>query len=324
MDDGKFLKIYSPELGQKYAPFSIYLPAGNGLYTGYRFYYMKKGINTELLFSGGPNDPSNCEFYRIREAYMGKLENGVFMPHFRVLQGGEVGFAFCEKGAGDFCGGFHGDEVMTEVALIADGKRMELDRPYFGSFEDISFEEGSVITRCNTPTEKLVFHKQKYTVKNNELCLMQYIEWLNDAMPLVAAYTPMLTAQRLNPSDKSILTDTVEFYDVRGGKLLTSFDTTSYGDRLDGKFSESFCRDTKSTCVKVYGKKSGVSIEGGYNVIDDTIPDEQIDTHLCVRFGQAFDNKIYFNIAKGQAPKKGTVWQSDIFYRLTYSGKGKE
>lgn len=319
MDNKAYIKILSPVNDNKYSDFYLYLPASQDNYSEYRFVYMNKPVNPDLDYSGGPNDAANCEFYRIREAYIGKLDGEVFTRKFRALQGGEVGFAFCEKGAGDFCGGFHGDEVMTDVSLILNGVDTPLNKAYFGSIDSFEFIEDSFIYRCNTPSEKLVFHKQKYTLSGNTLNLSQYVEWVNDANPLVAAYTPMLTVQRLNPADTSkILTDTVEFYNKEGGKLLTSFDTTSYGEALDGKFSESVCRNTLSTAVKVYGKNSGFLVEGGYNVVNGTIPDTQIDTHLCIRFARCLDNKIYFNIAKGTAPKKNTVWQIDIYYRLTY------
>ena len=117
MDNKKFIKIFAPREGDCCGDFFLYLPAGKGAYTQYRFVYMNNPANVELDFSGGPNDPANCSFYRIREAYIGSLSGEVFTPKFRALQGGEIGFAFCEKGAGDFCGGFHGDEVMTSTEL---------------------------------------------------------------------------------------------------------------------------------------------------------------------------------------------------------------
>ena len=320
MENKSYIKIFSHNNEKKYSDFYLYLPAGKEDYAEYRFVYVKNPINPALEYSGGPNDAANCEFYRIREAYIGKLENEVFTRKFRALQGGEIGFAFCEKGAGDFCGGFHGDEVMTNVSLKLDGVETSLDKAYFGSFEGFEFIEDSYMYRCNTPSEKLVLHKQKYTVSGNTLSLSQYIEWINDSKQFVAAYTPMLTVQRLNPENAAeILTDTVEFYDREGGKLLKSFDTACYGETLDGKFSESFCQDTLSTAVKVYGKNNGFAVEGGYSIVNGSIPDTQIDTYLCIRFSRCLDNKIYFNIAKDTSAKAGTVWQSDIYYRLTYN-----
>lgn len=318
----KFLKVFSQKSGMKYSDFYVYLPAGAEHYAEYRFVYMNNPIKTALEYSGGPNDPSNCEFFRIREAYIGRLQGDVFLPEFRALQGGEVGFAFCEKGAGDFCGGFHGDEVMENSSLFADGVNIPLDESRFCSFEKLEFIEDSYLYRCNTPLDRLVYHKQKYSVSEDRLELSQYIEWINDAHPLVAAYTPMLTVQRLDPADTSIvLTDTVDFYDNEGGELVNSFDTSEYGSTLDGKFSESVCKDTHSTSVRVYGKNSGFCAEAGYSVVDGSIPVEQIETHLCIRFAKCLDNKIYFNIGKGTAPKAGTIWESNIYYKLTYKAE---
>ena len=319
-----YIKIKGNANGQ-YSDFNIYLPSGDDFYTEYRFVYVNNPVKTELEFSGGPNDQANCEFYRIREAYIGSLEGEGFTPLFRALQGGETGFAFCEKGAGDFSGGFHGDEVMTEVSLLLDGDEVSLKNEFFGSFDRFEFFENSYMFRCNTPSEKLVYHKQKYTVAGEKLLLSQYIEWVNDAKPLVAAYAPMLTVQRLNPKTPAeILTDTVEFYEKEGGSLVNSFDTTDFGEQLEGKFSVSKCQNTISTAVKVYGKNSGFKAECGYKVVDSSIPEEQTDTHLCIRFAKCLDNKIYFNIGKNQAPEKGTVWQSEIYYSLSYNGQRSE
>lgn len=322
MDGKYYIKIFSPREGDRYGNFFVYIPAGEGAYAQYRFVYMNNPPKDGLGFSEGPNDPANCEFYRVREAYIGRLSGETFTPSFRALQGGEIGFAFCEKGAGDFCGGFHGDEVMTSVGLKLDGKEVDLGEQSFRSFDTFEFGEESYIYRCNTPDLRLALHRQKYTVERGALMLSQYIEWVNDALPLVAAYSPMLTVQRLDPADTSrVITDRVEFFDREGGLLLKTFDTSEYGEILENEFSKSVCRDTPATAVRVFGEKSGFCAECGYSVADGSIPKEQIDTHLCIRFAKCLDNKIYFNIGKNTVPKAGTVWKSDIFYRLKYDLK---
>ena len=116
-------------------------------YTEYRFVYVKNPIDPSLGFSEGPNNPANCELYRIREAYIGKLDGNIFTPSFRALQSGEIGLALREAGAGDFSGGVHGDEVMSLVALSLDGKEMPLGESYFGSFESFEFSMDSTIFR---------------------------------------------------------------------------------------------------------------------------------------------------------------------------------
>lgn len=284
----------------------------------YRFRYEENPINPALGFSDGPNDPANRAFYRIREAYVGRLEGETFTPIFRALQGGEIGFAFREQGAGDFVGGFHGDEVMTFAELIIDGQKTALNQPRFATFTQLTFLQESIMTRCNTPDEKLVLHKQKYTVFENTVQLFQHIEWLSDAKPLHAAYAPMLTAQRLDPKDPSrVLTDTVEFYDGKGA-LLTTFDTTPYGPDAGGKYCDTVCKNTPAWSVKVYGKESGLALECGFTVVAGSIPIDQLSADLCIRYGKALDNKIYFEIGGKTAPKAGTVWEKDVYYRLTY------
>ena len=205
-----------------------------------------------------------------------------------------------------------------EVALTVDGKPQDLKTPYFGSFDSFSFYEKSYITRCNTPDERILLHTQTYTVDGNTLRLAQDLEWIADGRLISSAFTPMLTAQRLDPQNLDrILTETVEFLD-KDGKVINTFDTTSYDKSLIGRVSDSVCYDTPATAIRVYGKKSGFMAEAGY-VVREGIPDHQISTFLCIRHMKgAVDNKIYFDIAKGTSPKCGDAWRSDIYYRVTY------
>jgi hypothetical protein len=142
-------------------------------------------------------------------------------------------------------------------------------------------------------------------------------------MDIQSAFMPMLTVQRLNPDNTSrILTDTVELY-APDGSLAGSFDTSPYGTEGDpnakGDNTIPALRDTYATSAKVYGKNGGICVEGGYTVLDNSIPQEQISTHLLMRFmPHTYDNKIYFRICAGPGPKAGTHWKSDVFYRITY------
>ena len=318
----KYIKIFEPAEGEKYSSFYIYLPAGREHYTEYRFVYVKNPPDPSLGFSEGPNVPANCELYRIREAYIGRLDGENFVPAFRALQSGEIGFALREMGAGDFSGGVHGDEVCLSFILTVDGEISDLCTPYFGSFENIELNMESNIFRCNTPMDKIILHKQKYTVDGDLLKLSQYIEWIADGKVLQSAYTPMLTVQRIDPADRvTVLTDTVEFYDRRGGELIKTFDTTPYGADAGGKYSDPVCQMTPSTAVRVYGKQSGFSAECGYTVKNGSIPTERIETNLDIRYKKALDNKIYFKIARDYAPNVGEIWESDIYYRLNYDAK---
>ena len=72
-----YIKIKGTAEG-KYSDFYIYLPGGEGVFTEYRFVYVNNPVKAELEYSGGPNDQANCEFYRIREAYVGSLDNKIY------------------------------------------------------------------------------------------------------------------------------------------------------------------------------------------------------------------------------------------------------
>ena len=323
-----YLHIMTPAEGASYASFDLYLPAGETgdreFYTCYRFVYEENAVKPSLAYGEGPNDPANRRFYRIKTAFLTERAGDGFRVLFRALQGGEIGLAVREEGAGDFVGGLHGDEVLTEVSLTVDGMEVALDRPLLDCFETLSFREVSYIDRCNTPGEHLLLHSQCYTVEGNTLRVSQEVRWLRDSVGLHAAYMPMLTAQRLDPADPDrILSDTVKFYRA-DGTLSASFDTTPYGRENGGKKWDSLGKWTPATAVRVYGRESGFSAEAGYTVLDGTIPEERCRAYLCVRYMKnAFDNKIYFEIGGGIAPKKDTVWRSDVYYRIGYAPNGE-
>lgn len=312
-----YVEITSPENGREYGSFYVYLPASTdgAYYARYKFWFEENPPKPELTYENGVNDPANRRFYRVRTAYIVKRDGDAFVPMFRALQDGEIGFAIKEEGAGDFVGGFHGDEVLTEVALTVDGKKMPLDTPYFGTFSSLSFYEQSYIFRCNTPSEKIMLHTQIYTVDGDRLLLKQDIEWIADGRKIHSGYSPMLTAQRLNPDrTDEVLSDTVEFYG-KDGSLIASFDTSeyTYGKAVAGGASHGI--GTKATRAKAFKKEGGLVMEAGYTVRDGSISDEQIGSSLWIR---GTDNKVYFEITGHTTPKMGTAWRSDIFYRVTY------
>ena len=319
--------------GATRASFDLYLPAseqGNGeYYTCYHFRYEENPPDPSIPYGGGPNNPANRAFYRIRTAYITKKTDEGFRPAFRALQSGEIGFAFREEGAGDFVGGLHGDEVLSAVALTADGAERSLSEPFFGAIRRFSFFEDSLMYRCNSPSLPLARHTQTYLYDADSdavrLQLSQRVEWIADARPLSAAYLPMLTAQRLDPdAPERILSDTVEFYGA-DGETVGCFDTAPYGADGDGKKWDMVCEGTKATAVRVYGRESGFSAEAGYTVLNGSIPEEQQAASLCIRYmKQALDNKIYFNVGLGAAPKRGTVWESAVFYALRYHASLQE
>lgn len=322
MDQKAYIRIYEPEDGLPYGDFSLFLPAGE-LYAEYRFVYEQNPPKPELPFNKGPNDPANRSFYRIKTAWIVRQDGEWFVPVFRALQSGEIGLALREQGAGDFVGGLHGDENLTAVSLWLGDRELPLNQPFFGCADGFRFVQSSKINRCNTPDVLLALHDQTYTLDGNTLRLAQSVKWVNDALPIQSAFMPMLTVQRLDPDNTSIIrTDTVELY-APDGTLAGSFDTSPYGTEgnpnAKGDNTIGVLRDTFATSAKVYAKNGGLCVEGGYTVLDNSIPQEQISTNLLIRFmPHTMDNKVYFRIWQGDGLVAGTHWKSDVFYRITY------
>ncbi len=314
-----YISVFPLSDGKKYSDFNLYLSAGDeDIYTEYRFRYFIDPINTELHYGIGPNNPANRELYRIHKAYVVKKEGENFFPLFRALSGGEIAFALREVGAGDFVGGVHGDELMSEVALRVNGRDIPLDTEYFCEVESFSFFERSTLCRCNTPEEKLMIHTQTYGIDEDKLTLSQDILWIGDGGEIQHAFTPMLTAQRLMAEDReTVISDMVELYSP-DGSLAASCDTSEFGPLGKGE-GVMKCEGIKATSVRVYGRESGFSAEAGYIIRDGSIDEDSVCSQLWIRYGNALDNKVYFDIAKGLAPKKGVEWKIDIYYRIRYT-----
>lgn len=312
-----YLKVSARREGEAYADFSLFVPAGGGLYTEYRFVYTERAANPALDYAGGTNDPANCRFYRITEAYLGPLAGDGLADRLRVLQSGEIGLALREGGAGDFVGGLHGDEVLLSVALFGDGEEIALGAPSFGAYREVRFLETSRIDRCNTPTEPLCLHGQVYTVTGDTVSLAQRVKWIGDARPLDAAFMPMLTVQRLDPQNPAHrVTDTLTFYDEAGGTVAT-LDTTPYAaSPAEGQGGSLLC-GTAAVRVMATGRESGVCIEAGITHSKGSPLAGGTRISVWPRFGRDLDSKVYFNVAAGRSPKAGELWEADVFYRCT-------
>ncbi len=318
-----YLRILPKEEGRERASFDLYLPASEEgkVYTLYHFAYEVNERKPSLAYGEGPNDPANRCHYRIRTAEIVKREGDAFRPICDALRGGEVGLAIHEEGAGDYVGGLHGDEVLSEVTLSVGGRALPLDGDFCGEARGFTFSEVSIIYRCNTPTQPIARHTATYTVDRGRLLLSAELTWLTEAKAPVTAFMPMLTAPRIDMKDPlHILTDTVELYD-EGGELLAAFDTTPYGAEPTEGLTTHLGQGTQATSARIYKKDGGLSVFGGYTCPDGSIPKAQRASNVWIRFGGAKDSKVYFEIGAGAHPTEGTVWRSHIVYEITYKEK---
>ena len=313
-----YLEVSERRTGEPYADFNLYLPTGQDRFVQYRFVYVDRPQNPALTYEGGANDAANSRLYRVREAYVGRLTEGCFSPDYRILQGGEIGFAMQERGAGDFVGGFHGDEVAQDIRLLGDGAAIRLDAPSFGAYTEVVFVHDSVICRCNTPSVPLCLHHACYTARGSELTLAHRIEFVADANTLVAAFMPMVTVERLDPANPSFRpTDLLSFYECEGGALVATLDTTPYGlTQIEG-VPYSFLRGTAAAAVVASGRESGITVASGLRLPEGSPLLGRVHVSVWIRYGQDLDSKVYFDVGGGTAPLCGTVWESEAYYRIT-------
>ncbi len=314
------VRVAARREGEALSDFSVFLRAEDGRLAEYVFAYMEHPAKPSLGFGEGANDPAHCRFYRICEAYLCRLSGEEPVRELRVLQRGEVGLALREVGAGDFVGGFHGDEVILSVSLRGDGREIALDTPSFGCYREVHFSEHSQINRCNTPGELLCRHEQEYVMKDGRVALSQRVEWLTDAYCLSSAFMPMLTVQRLDPAaPERCLTDTLTFFDSEGREVAT-LDTTPYGAKpLEGAPCN-FLGGTAATRVRAVGRESGLSVECGIAHRAGSPISDRTRISVWVRYGCDLDSKVYFDVSAGRSPRRGEVWEADVFYRISTPG----
>ena len=307
--------------GESFADFSVIMPTLGGYSVEYRFAYLKNPENPELRFDYDIGGSTNCELYRPKTAYVGRLLPEGFEPSFRVLQGGEVSFAMRELGAADFVGGIHGDENMSEAALFAGGKQIPLDTPGRYTCHTAELRELSYINRCNTPSEKIILHRQRYSFDAEGIKLSQYLEWIAEPRTVERAYTPMLTVQRRSfENPERVLTDTVELYsDISSGPSYV-YDTTPFGTTPDPSLPRRLGIGSHATAARVYGKDSGLTVEAVITEMRGDADPALVDTLIWPRYGRDLDSKVYFNLYSDKKEVHiGTVWDLDISYKIKYN-----
>ena len=311
--------VSSRRPGERFSDFSVILPTAMGYSVEYRFSYVLTPPNESLSFGYDTGGTTNADIYRINGAFVGRWEDGGFSRAFRALQGGEISFAIREDGAADFVGGIHGDECMIAASLFADGCEIPLDSMGSYTAGAVELYEESYINRCNTPSEKIIFHKQKYSFSGGTLTLSQHIEWIGEPREIAFAFSPMLTVQRRAAEDSArVLTDTIELYAYGNDEPLGVFDTTPYGVEPSPDLPTRLGVGCAATRAIALGK-SGLRAEVAIRATGGELSPADVRSRIWPRYGTSLDSKIYFNICpKEKPPRVGTVWLEEIEYKIDF------
>ena len=299
----------------------------------------KDGNPTPLTWYNGSNGGFNRSNYRIKTAAVCKYNGESFEKVYDVLQQGEISMAFKEKlaengtQAGDFVGGFHGDENIKYdgdkpmVKIAIDGVELPLDgkesREYVGN--SVAFEQTTLINRCNTPGVNIVEHDQKYVFdtegvhvnQNAKFLTADYEEGGKYALDNGGSYMQMCTFWRLNNDNKEErICDDLKFYD-ENQKSVNEANTSSY---KYGDFGWAGAdTETINRAVEYNGDK-GVYGLVGYKILDNST--ECHSSKIMIRtFG---DNKWYSTFRSPnptRQPNLGDEWKLELLYYIDYNSE---
>lgn len=275
-----------------------------------------------MEFCGGCDNGANQKTYRIIGADLVKKTGSNFEKIQQLLQNGEIEFAFSEDGAGDFVGGFHGDEIMGFAELTADGKTVDLSKECdLQTCKRLIFETKTKMFRCNsdtteTPSQWVNNHTLKYTITSKDgICLEQALQWKVSDLKIRKAMACMFTIYRCTDKNERI-TDVLEYHKWNGD-IYDVIDVSNDGPKEN--YNE-YCSYSGPSYVNIYGKDSGIFAQVGYKTVKG-IKDE-LCNHCWIRpYG---DNKPYFSVNEGTTVKEDEEWQWINYYKIDYTKKDAE
>lgn len=330
VENGVFVEVFDFPGGEdEYSSFNVYTqtthPSGE-YFIRYKFAYEYDAINSSLTWDTGSNTGANRSNYRIRTAQIvKKTGEKSFTDIYEILQSGEISLAIKEyslengKNAGDFVGGFHGDENLKTVSLVLDGnKKIALfeGKEGFYNCTTVEFVQNSVINRCHTWDDYVMNHNQSYLIDTNGVKLLQQVEWLTDNYGTTKdqTYIQMFTLNRINAGNKNdFLTTRLNLLN-EDGSVIAKADLTAIdpGDK-EGVTAVS---SSDARYAEYFGEDKGIYAKVGFQFIDKGC--KLNAARISVRkYG---DSKWYpsFGDPKGN-PKKGDTWTINSIYYIDYN-----
>ena len=338
-----------PSSSNLHSSFYIYVRTSDesGLYY-VRYNMVLESNNNRDIYKS--NSTSNLYNYRIRTAQLVKLisvekDNIAYTTLYEVLTSGEISLAVKQNQvdmstitpaaqqmlqdansteARDFVGGFHGDEYIESVKLLADGVEIALqnvESKTVLSCSSIEFLQTTTIYAWGTSTSDsygrpMMEHSQDFSFTANGVSNKQSVEWLDDGFHLNQFYMQMFTMRR-ETDDGSLVCEKFEMFDENGNSL-GSYTTNPPVTQIEDVLS-----NMDNRMVKYSSDVSGVSAIAGFNIINDSVKVNEM--HVKLRTTQ-LDNKLYVSFESsenGRAPAEGEVWTVETYYHIDYQSPEK-
>ena len=207
--------------------------------------YTKEQMDSRLIRNRITCINGECVIKNGKMNYLFKrhTDNTINLDTWRLYSGGidslsgfwnktDVEAPLLEKGAIDFIGGLHGDEVFTSMVMIVDGNVITpTDRDYDMSFEKLSIFVASTMYHCNTQNpcfnrfKELEFEDDTLTICNNYECTDTFIVERATGGGLFSVYKDQLCGYRIN--------NVFRYYDKSHGGISRASSLTGvtfYGD----------------------------------------------------------------------------------------------
>ncbi|MCK1794295.1 hypothetical protein [Pseudomonas violetae] len=170
----------------------------------------KKYLEQTIGYENKPFDPTgvdafgNSDLWRLKHQYECDLTAST-MSFTRtragqaLLNGGELTCAIKQKGADDYIGGYHGDEIKTYALLLLDGVEIPFNTvaTYIG--KKLTLIQHSKLFKWNTQ-EEVATHSKRETLSHADgglkIDMVQQVTW-SQVLELEAAMLTMLPIKRL-------------------------------------------------------------------------------------------------------------------------------
>ena len=260
----------------------------------------------------------SCDIWKLDEVYVYKKTGDKFSKVYAnpMIKAGEWECALKEKGAVDFIGGVaHGDEMLTSVKFLLDGKNIDLTKSGSYLCKNITVIEHSKLFRCDSLQEDHVAnHIRYYDISKNEIIVTQRVTWLQ-SLTMERSYLTMLPICRQYGYNGGETAQPEKPYITSMG--ITDYDYVPMELRFDGDKHSNYVHKKGIKMAQIWNDGTGYQMTAKVEILESNdLPNSSM---AFTNSGQY--NKMYFDYCGSDyVTSVNEVWKNKAKY--TYDFKG--
>lgn len=267
----------------------IWIPTESNLYIKYVFIHT---INNNI----------NANVWRIDRAYK---TNRFFEDMNELTVGGEWECALRLEGRSDFSGGAaHGDEIMSGVSFIIDGRIISDITSYTEKtpFEKLTILQNSILYDPNDSQTQIALHTSEHIFQKDDkkqVIINQTIKWLQDC-DIASCYLAMFPVSK-NVSSKIYDNYAYNLSNITFGTYYNISEVHIFDDNFKYKFIFGVDKYVKDDFDR----------NGSFRIMDN---------------GGLDYNKCYYTVSSGSSASdkagevtENTIWQTSTYYGISLS-----